>query len=64
MKNSEGKYKVGTTVYAKAIPDEPLTIKRYVGETYYCLLADKSDPTDLLYFEKELMSIQEKRDSQ
>ena len=62
MRANEGKYKVGACVFAKAIPDEPLTIRRYVGKTYYCKLADGSDPADLLYFEQELMSIQEKKE--
>jgi len=61
MKTSEGKYKVGTTVFAKIIPDEPLIIKRFADKMYYCKLADGSDPSDLVYFEQELMSIDEKR---
>jgi hypothetical protein len=62
MKNAEGKYKVGTCVFAQSIPDEPLIVRKYVDKTYYCKLVDGSDPTDLLYFEKELMSVQEKKD--
>jgi len=62
MKDPEGKYKVGTTVFAKVIPEEPLIIRRFVAKIYYCKLADNSDATDLVYFERELMSLQEKKD--
>jgi hypothetical protein len=62
MKDVEGKYKVGTTVFAKVTPDEALIIRRYVAKIYYCKLADKSDDADLVYFERELMSLQEKKD--
>lgn len=62
MKDPIGKYKVGTCVYARAIPDEPLIIRRFVANIYYCQLADKSDPDDLVYFERELMSAQEKEE--
>jgi len=62
MKDSIGKYKVGTCVYAKAIPDESLIIRRFVTNIYYCQLADQSDPDDLVYFERELMSAQEKKE--
>ena len=62
MKNSEGKYKTGSCVFAKSIPDEALIIRRYVDKMYYCKLADDTDPTDLVYFEKELMSLQEKKE--
>ncbi|MDB3906218.1 hypothetical protein N9355_01985 [Crocinitomicaceae bacterium] len=63
MKDPEGKYKVGTTVFAKVIPDEPLIIRRFVAKIYYCRLADESDLNDLVYFERELMSVQEKREN-
>ncbi len=62
MKDPEGKYKVGTTVFARAIPDELLIIRRFVANIYYCKLVDDSDATELVYFERELMSIQEKRE--
>lgn len=61
MKNVEGKYKVGSSVYAKAIPDEPLIIRRFAANIYYCKLADGSDQDDLVYFERELMSLEEKK---
>ena len=62
MSDPIGKYKVGSTVFAKVIPEEALIIRRYIARIYYCRLADKSDDTDLVYFERELMSIQEKKD--
>jgi hypothetical protein len=62
LKDPVGKYKVGASVFAKAIPDEALIIRRYVAKIYYCKLADNSDSTDLVYFERELMSLQEKKD--
>lgn len=61
MKDSEGKYKVGTTVFAKAIPDTPLIIRRFVANIYYCTLADDSNAPDLVYFERELISPTEKK---
>jgi len=63
MKDVEGKYKVGTTVFAKAIPEEPLIIRRFAAKVYYCRLADNSDDSDLVYFERELMSLQEMNDN-
>lgn len=47
----------GDIVYAKAIPDVKLIVRRYVYGIYYCLL--KEDPTqkDLVYFERELESV-------
>ncbi len=62
MKEVEGRYKVGTCVFAKKIPDEPLTIRKYKAKVYYCRLSDETDPTDLVYFEHELMSLQEKKE--
>ena len=62
MSNTAGKYKIGTAVFAKSIPTEALIIKRIVANTYYCKLADNSDPDELVYFESELMSLQEKKD--
>lgn len=62
MKDSIGKYQVGSTVFAKAIPDEELIIRRFAANIYYCKLADHSDTSELVYFERELMSLQEKRD--
>ena len=61
MKDAEGKYKVGASVFAKAIPDEHLIVRRFVANIYYCKLADDSDPSDLVYFERELMSPEEKK---
>lgn len=63
MKTETGKYSVGQTVFAKKYPDEELRIRRYVAKIYYCTLADLSDSTDLVYFERELMSKEEKRSS-
>lgn len=62
MKDSVGKYGIGTTVFAKAIPDEELIVRRFVAKIYYCRLTDNSDDNDLVYFERELMSVQEKKD--
>lgn len=62
MKAPESKYEVGSTVFAKAIPDEALIIRRFEAKMYYCKVADHSDPADLIYFEPELMSILEKRE--
>lgn len=62
MTNSASKYKIGTAVFAISIPNEALIIKRFVANTYYCKLADNSDPDELVYFESELMSLQEKKD--
>jgi hypothetical protein len=61
MTNSTGKYPIGAKVFAKAIPDELLIIRRFVAKIYYCKLADDSDANDLVYFERELMSIEEKK---
>ena len=60
----EGKYKIGSCVYAKSDINEPLIIKRFAKNMYYCKLADNSDPEELLYSESELLSVQEKKDSQ
>lgn len=62
MMDPVGKYKVGTTVFAKKIPNEALVIRRFVAKIYYCRLADDSDKDDLVYFERELMSLQEKKE--
>lgn len=61
MRGKKGKYSVGTSVFAKATPDEHLIVLRFDINTYYCKLADESDPTELLYFEVELMSSEEKK---
>lgn len=61
VKNSIGKYGIGTTVFAKAIPHEELIIRRFVTKIYYCRLTDNSDDNDVVYFEHDLMSAQEKK---
>jgi len=62
MADNNSKYKIGTAVFARSIADEPLIILRVANGTYYCKLADNSDKTELVYFEGELMSLQEKKD--
>lgn len=62
MKTLEAKYKVGTQVFAKSVPDELLIIQRIKVKTYYCQLADGSDSMDLVYFESELMTEAEKKE--
>lgn len=62
MKDHNAKFKVGSTVYAKSDPNDPLIIRRYADSSYYCKLADNSDPTELVYFESEIMTLQEKRE--
>lgn len=64
MKDRSGKYKVGSVVFAKAIPEEELIVRRFAANIYYCTLVDKSDPKDLVYFERELMTLEEKKAQQ
>lgn len=61
MKTPEGKYKVGAAVFAKAIPDEALEVRRFMASIYYCTLLDEKGSSDLVYFERELMSAEEKK---
>ena len=49
-------YKEGITITAKAHPETPLIIKRYLQRVYFCEALN--DPTHkmLAYFERELIA--------
>lgn len=54
MNLPDQRYKVGEKVVAKAIPEVPLQIRRFVDRIYYCRLINDPDSRDLVYFEREL----------
>jgi hypothetical protein len=52
----ENKFKVGDFVHSIATPELKLVVRRYVGRIYYCMEKEGSRNTDLIYFERELLS--------
>jgi hypothetical protein len=48
-------YKVGDIVYARNLPLEKLTVRRYVDSIYYCTITDNPLQKEKVYFERELM---------
>ncbi len=51
------KFPEGSVVYAKDNPSLKLKVRRYVDRIYYCTI--QKDPTlkELVYFERELMTL-------
>jgi len=56
-KNSGNKFKEGEVVYDKMRPDQKLVVKRFVSNVYYCAIPDEANRKDLVFFERELISI-------
>lgn len=52
------RYREGDLVSAKENPSRKLVIRRYVGMLYYCKIQGDNTPTELVYFEKDLVSQQ------
>lgn len=50
------KYKAGDRVHAKANPNMPLVVRRFLDQIYYCRKAGDPDGKDLVFFERELSS--------
>lgn len=53
----ESRYKEGETVCAKVEPSLKLIVRRYVDRIYYCKILEHPDRDELVYFERELMSV-------
>lgn len=56
MEESDNKYKVGDTVYAKATPDIKLNVRRYIKRIYYCTSVDHPEAKDQVFFEREILN--------
>jgi len=53
--NTIGKYKAGEKVFAKAHPEVPLVVRRYVDRIYYCRFSKSPDAGELVLFEREIV---------
>lgn len=49
-------YQEGTTITAKARPETPLIIKRYLQRVYFCEVIGDPQHKMLAYFERELVT--------
>ena len=52
----ENKYKEGEIIYAKVDPELKLIVRRYVDRIYYCKIQDEPERKELVYFEREILS--------
>ena len=52
------RYNEGDVVSAKENPTKKLVVRRYVGAIYYCKIQGDNTPTELIYFERDLISLQ------
>lgn len=50
------RYSEGDLVSTKETPSKKLVVRRYVGMVYYCKIQGDNTPTELIYFEKDLIS--------
>lgn len=51
------KFKEGEEVYERIRPGQTLIISRYFKGIYYCKVAENLKRKELIYFERELMTI-------
>ncbi|SMD32057.1 hypothetical protein SAMN04488029_0395 [Reichenbachiella faecimaris] len=56
MEDSDNKYQVGDSIYAKVAPDVELVVRRYIKRIYYCTLADHPETKDRVFFEREILN--------
>lgn len=56
MEENDNKYKVGDSVYAIAVPDVKLNVRRYTKRIYYCTVANNPEVKDQVLFEREILN--------
>lgn len=56
----ENKYKAGQIVFATAIPEVVLIVRRYVDRIYYCRVKGSESDRDVVCFERELEAFDDK----
>jgi hypothetical protein len=54
--NDDNIFEEGSTITARARPDQPLVIIKYLERIYYCSALDAPDQKHFAYFERELIS--------
>lgn len=50
------KFTVGEKVFSRANTNIQMTVSRYSGKQYYCLIDNKSVQKEVLFFEEDLIS--------